>query len=57
MKTMLVLSMGALLLAGTLSAQTPVPEWQAGVLLLMFLEKCSLFIPPFPFTIIIIFNL
>ena len=31
MKTMLVLSMGALLLAGTLSAQTPVPEWQAGV--------------------------
>ena len=25
MKTMLVLSMGALLLAGTLSAQTPVP--------------------------------
>lgn len=31
MKTMLVLSIGALLLAGTLSAQTPVPEWQAGV--------------------------
>ena len=31
MKTMLILSMGALLLAGTVSAQTPVPEWQAGV--------------------------
>lgn len=31
MKTMLGLSMGVLLLSGTLSAQTPVPEWQAGV--------------------------
>ena len=31
MKTMLILSMGALLLAGTVSAQAPVNEWQAGV--------------------------
>lgn len=31
MKTILVLTMGALLLAGTLSAQTPAPEWQARV--------------------------
>lgn len=31
MKHKFVLCMGALLLAGTLAAQTPVPEWQAGV--------------------------
>lgn len=31
MKTMLILSMGALLWTGTLSAQTPVPQWQAEV--------------------------
>lgn len=31
MKTMSVLTMGALLLAGTLSAQTPAPQWQAKV--------------------------
>ena len=31
MKRRFVLCMGAILLTGTLAAQTPVPEWQAGV--------------------------
>ena len=31
MKRKLLFCMGALLLSGTLAAQTPVPEWQAGV--------------------------
>ena len=30
MKRKLLFCMGALLLSGTLAAQTPVPEWQAG---------------------------
>lgn len=31
MKRKLLFCMGALLFSGTLAAQTPVPEWQAGV--------------------------
>ena len=30
MKRKLLFCMGALLFSGTLAAQTPVPEWQAG---------------------------
>ena len=31
MKRRFVFCLGAMLFAGTLAAQTPVPEWQAGV--------------------------
>lgn len=31
MKRRFILCMGAMLLAGTLAAQSPVPEWQVGI--------------------------
>ena len=51
MKRKLLLCMGAMLLAGTLAAQVPVPEWETGVEQIKSLIKtdpCLLYTSPSP---------